>query len=116
MDAWRHNFTGVRWQYPGNGWTLYGAVDDVWVQPDGTVLVGATVEDVGFDESLTDEGCAGLRAMAAALIPALAEAPLQSFGLPWARTCTPSCRPCAPRRWKATLRQSGSSCPAWWRR
>ena len=39
MDAWRYNFTGVRWQHPGNGWTLYGAVDDVWVQPDGTLLV-----------------------------------------------------------------------------
>lgn len=44
--------------------------------PDGTVLVGATVEDAGFDESLTDEGCAGLRATATALVPALADAPL----------------------------------------
>ena len=39
MDAWRFNFTGVRWKHPGNGWTLFGAVDDVWVQPDGTVMV-----------------------------------------------------------------------------
>jgi len=44
--------------------------------PDGTVLVGATSEDVGFDERCTDEGIAELRAMAAALVPALADAPL----------------------------------------
>ena len=44
--------------------------------PDGTVLVGATSEDVGFDESTTDEGIRGLREMAASLVPALADAPM----------------------------------------
>lgn len=43
--------------------------------PDGAVLVGATVEDVGFDENSTDQGIRGLRAAAAALVPALADAP-----------------------------------------
>ena len=43
---------------------------------DGTVLVGATVEDAGFDERSTDEGVAGLRAAAAALVPSLAGAPV----------------------------------------
>lgn len=42
--------------------------------PDGSVLVGSTVEDVGFDESHTDEAVARLRAAAAALIPSLANA------------------------------------------
>lgn len=55
---------------------IWGTAGYLVPWPDGTVLVGATVEDVGFDESLTDEGCAGLRRMAGALIPALAEAPL----------------------------------------
>lgn len=44
--------------------------------PDGTVLLGATVEDVGFDERTTEEAIRGLRDMAATLVPALAEAPL----------------------------------------
>ena len=42
--------------------------------PDGSVLVGSTVEDVGFDESHTDEAVTRLRAAAAALIPSLANA------------------------------------------
>ncbi len=44
--------------------------------PDGTVLVGSTVEDVGFDERHTDEGVASLRATAEALVPSLADAPI----------------------------------------
>jgi glycine oxidase len=42
--------------------------------PDGTVLVGATVEDIGFDEGTTDEAIRGLREMAARLVPSLAGA------------------------------------------
>ena len=42
--------------------------------PDGSILVGSTVEDVGFDENHTDEAVARLRAAAAALIPSLANA------------------------------------------
>src|SRR6185436_6885575 len=37
--------------------------------PDGSVLVGSTVEDVGFDENYTDEAVAKLRAAAASLVP-----------------------------------------------
>lgn len=44
--------------------------------PDGTVLVGATVEDVGFDESHTSEAVRDLRETAAELVPALAKAPM----------------------------------------
>ncbi len=44
--------------------------------PDGTVLVGATVEDVAFDEGTTDEAIRGLCAMAATLVPSLADAPI----------------------------------------
>jgi glycine oxidase len=38
----------------------------------GTALIGATVEDAGFDVSTTDKELAGLRRLAAALFPALA--------------------------------------------
>ena len=44
--------------------------------PDGSVLVGSTVEDVGFDEQHTDEAVAKLRGAAASLVPSLAHAEL----------------------------------------
>ena len=46
--------------------------------PDGSVLVGSTVEDVGFDESHTDEAVARLKAAAVALVPSLADAEVSS--------------------------------------
>jgi glycine oxidase len=42
--------------------------------PDGTVLVGATMEEVGFDERATVQGVAGLVEAARVLVPSLAEA------------------------------------------
>jgi glycine oxidase len=45
-----------------------------WV--DGSVLVGSTVEDVGFDESHTEEAVTRLRDMAVSLVPSLANAPV----------------------------------------
>lgn len=49
---------------------------DVYLVPwaDGTVLVGATSEDVGFDERATAGGVAQLLHAATALVPALADA------------------------------------------
>jgi len=44
----------------------------------GRVLVGSTMEEVGFDRRITAEGIAGLAAAASALVPALAEAPILS--------------------------------------
>jgi len=43
---------------------------------DGCLLVGATVEDVGFDESTTIAGLSGLMRAAIELVPALADAAL----------------------------------------
>ncbi|MEO5823690.1 MAG: glycine oxidase ThiO [Vicinamibacteraceae bacterium] len=43
---------------------------------DGCLLVGATVEDVGFDESTTVAGLSGLMQAAIELVPALADAAL----------------------------------------
>ena len=62
---------------PGTlGHVVWGSAGYLVPWPDGTVLVGATSEDAGFDETCTDEGISGLRKMAAALVPALADAPM----------------------------------------
>jgi glycine oxidase len=46
--------------------------------PDGAVLVGSTVEDVGFDESHTGEAVENLKTVASTLVPSLTGAPLTS--------------------------------------
>jgi glycine oxidase len=59
---------------------------------DGRLLVGATVEDVGFRKGATLRGIAGLMAAAVELLPAIAELPLVET---WAgfRPGTPDGRP-----------------------
>jgi glycine oxidase len=71
---------------------LWGAHCYIVPWEDGTVLVGATSEDVGFDERATAEGVRGLLDAATTLVPALAAAtfmdvrvglrPATSDGLP----------------------------------
>lgn len=39
IDRWRHNFTGVRWLDGETGWTLFGAVDDLWQAHSGELIV-----------------------------------------------------------------------------
>jgi hypothetical protein len=39
LDRWRHNFTGVRWRDEVTGWTLFGAVDDLWQARSGMLMV-----------------------------------------------------------------------------
>ena len=39
LDRWRHNFTGVRWKDPETDWTLFGAIDDLWLSPAGELMV-----------------------------------------------------------------------------
>ena len=68
--------------------------EDCYIVPwtDGTVLIGATSEDVGFDERATSEGVRMLLSAAEALVPALSSAtfvdvrvglrPASSDGLP----------------------------------
>ncbi|MFW6027765.1 MAG: glycine oxidase ThiO [bacterium] len=60
----------VVWSLPGPG--------GVYLVPrsDGRVIVGATVEDAGFDTRVTAAGAASLLSAAMPLIPALAEAEL----------------------------------------
>ncbi len=53
---------------------LWGQACYVVPWTDGTVLVGATVEDVGFDERATAEGVRGLLNAATTLVPSLGDA------------------------------------------
>jgi glycine oxidase len=53
---------------------IWGSAGYLVPWPDGTVLAGATVEDVGFDESATQEARRALLDMAVALVPGLKQA------------------------------------------
>src|SRR5690606_33811441 len=39
LDKWRENFKGVRYLHEPTGMTISGAVDDVWVNPKGELIV-----------------------------------------------------------------------------
>ena len=68
--------------------------EDVYLapKPDGTLVVGATRAEVGFDTSVSVEGTLHLHKIATQIIPALARCPIQRM---WAglRPKTPDSRP-----------------------
>ncbi len=39
MEEWRHNFTGVQHLHKPTNFLVFGAVDDVWVNPKGELIV-----------------------------------------------------------------------------
>jgi hypothetical protein len=39
LNQWRHNFTGVQFEHKSTGFLVTGAVDDVWVNPQGELMV-----------------------------------------------------------------------------
>jgi CRISPR/Cas system-associated exonuclease Cas4 (RecB family) len=39
LDDWRHNFTGVVYVHPETNLHMFGAVDDIWVNDDGELIV-----------------------------------------------------------------------------
>lgn len=39
MDLWRENFKGIEHKHPATGFTVSGAVDDVWVNPEGELII-----------------------------------------------------------------------------
>lgn len=56
LDTWRENFKGVECIHADSGLTVCGALDDVWVNPDGELIVvdyKATSKD-GTIETLAD--------------------------------------------------------------
>ncbi len=61
---------------PGRG-NVVVRTDDIYMVPrlDGSVIIGATVENAGFDRSLHDADLDALRLRAASLLPSVADAP-----------------------------------------
>lgn len=56
LEKWRHNFTGVQFHHEPTGFLITGAIDDVWKDKDGALIVvdyKATSKD-GKIESLDD--------------------------------------------------------------
>lgn len=39
MNTWRENFEGVEFKHAPTGFTISGAVDDIWVNPEGELIV-----------------------------------------------------------------------------
>ena len=39
IDTWRENFKGIRYNHAPTGFTISGAVDDVWINPAGELIV-----------------------------------------------------------------------------
>lgn len=39
IDTWRENFEGVEYTHPETGFVISGAVDDIWVSPEGELIV-----------------------------------------------------------------------------
>jgi len=58
MEAWRENFVGIQYRHPATGFLITGAVDDIWVNKKGELIVvdyKATSKE-GKIESLADSG------------------------------------------------------------
>jgi CRISPR/Cas system-associated exonuclease Cas4 (RecB family) len=39
IDVWRHNFTGIQFHHKPTDFLVYGAVDDIWINPQGELMV-----------------------------------------------------------------------------
>ena len=39
MDVWRENFKGIEHIHPSTGFKISGAIDDVWVRPNGELII-----------------------------------------------------------------------------
>ncbi len=39
LDIWRENFKGIDYKHKPTGFTICGAIDDVWVNPEGQLIV-----------------------------------------------------------------------------
>jgi hypothetical protein len=56
LDNWRENFVGIQFKHEKTGMTISGAIDDVWVNPKGELIIvdyKATAKD-GKMDSLDD--------------------------------------------------------------
>ena len=58
IDAWRENFVGIQYRHPATGFLITGAIDDIWVNPAGELIIvdyKATSKD-GDIHTLSDSG------------------------------------------------------------
>ena len=58
LDEWRENFKGIQYVHPKTGMTISGAIDDIWVNSAGELIIvdyKATAKD-GKIETLSDSG------------------------------------------------------------
>lgn len=58
LNEWRENFKGMQYVHPKTGLTISGAIDDIWVNPRGELIIvdyKATAKD-GRIETLSDSG------------------------------------------------------------
>ncbi|MBI5220606.1 MAG: PD-(D/E)XK nuclease family protein [Candidatus Liptonbacteria bacterium] len=39
INEWRHNFTGIRFEHKPTDFLVFGAVDDIWVNPAGELII-----------------------------------------------------------------------------
>jgi hypothetical protein len=39
IDEWRHNFTGIQYRHKPTGLLISGAIDDVWINPKGELII-----------------------------------------------------------------------------
>src|SRR3989344_4942469 len=39
LDKWRHNFTGIQFNHKESGFLVFGAVDDIWINKKGELIV-----------------------------------------------------------------------------
>src|SRR3989344_3224832 len=39
IDVWRENFTGIQYLHPETNLPIFGAVDDIWVDPRGSLAI-----------------------------------------------------------------------------
>lgn len=52
MDTWRENFKGIAYDHKPTGFTISGAVDDIWVDKDGQLYV-VDYKSTSKDEEIT---------------------------------------------------------------
>jgi hypothetical protein len=58
LNKWRHNFTGVQHTTSDNHFTIYGAVDDLWVDSNGVIYV-VDYKATGRQQAVTELGEGG---------------------------------------------------------
>lgn len=55
MDTWRENFEGVQYFHEPTEMTISGAVDDIWINPKGELII-VDYKSTSKDEEITLEG------------------------------------------------------------